>query len=121
MRKFILTAALLAPVTVQAQPVQPLSGYACAMLNVPAEVMMRGALPPVLASPSASAPRLGTASAVVLVSTRRASLNGYAPVMHLDGREGWIEAAKIKPYRAEADPSATCTPIRRPDGKPGFR
>ena len=124
MHRLALAAALLSPALALAQPVravQPLDGHVCMGLNVPVEFLRNGPLPFVLAAPRQAAPHLGTAGATVLLSTRRTPVNGFAPVMHLDGRLGWIEAKKLRAWRSESDPGATCTPMLMSDGRPGFR
>ena len=95
--------------------VQPLPGYACMMLQPP------NAASPVLQAPSASAPRLGTASATMIVTSPAQTMNGYVKVLHLDGRVGWLDASKLRPWRSASDPSATCTPSIMSDGRPGTR
>ncbi len=98
------------------QAVKPLSGFQCLALADP-----NGPPPPVLQSPSATAPRVGIAGATVIAASPVQGMNGYVKVMHLDGRPGWIEADKLRPWRSASDPRATCTPAMMSDGKPGFR
>lgn len=103
---------------VQAQGVRasrPLPGYACMMLSSP------DASPPVLQTPSATAPRIGIASYTVIAADPVQAMNGYIRVLHLDGRQGWIDARQVRPWRSASDPSATCTPSLMSDGRPGFR
>lgn len=118
MRGLILAAALLAPAAALATgltAVQPIPGYVCMALQPP------DAASPVLQSPSASAPRLGIASATMIVASPPQTMNGYAKVLHLDGRPGWVDASKLRPWRSASDPSATCTPSIMSDGRPGTR
>ncbi len=118
MRGLILSAALLAPVAALATgltAVQPIPGYVCMALQPP------DAAPPVLVLPSPSAPHLGIASATMIVASPLQTMNGYAKVLHLDGRIGWVEASKLRPWRSASDPSATCTPSIMSDGRPGTR
>lgn len=117
MRRLALVVVLLAPVCAHAQGASstPLPGYACMMLADPDSGS------PVLAAPSATAQRIGIASAIVIVVSPSQTMNGFAKVLHLDGRPGWVDASRLRIYRAAADPSATCTPVRRADGRIGFR
>lgn len=118
MRNILLAAVLLAPAAVQAQGVRavaPLPGYVCMMLADP------DAGSPILQAPSATAPRIGIASAIVIVASPPQTLNGFARVMHFDGRPGWVDASRLRTYRAAADPRATCTPTRMDNGRIGFR
>lgn len=119
-----LLVMLAIPIAAQAQGLQavrPLPGYACAMLNVSPAVLRDGPLPPVLAEPRAGAVEIGQASAVVIVASPAKTAAGYTAVLHLDGRPGWVESSKLKPYRSASNPNATCTPSLMSDGRPGFR
>ena len=117
MHRLALATFLFAPVGVHAQGASavPLPGYVCMMLADPDNG------PPVLQSPSATAARIGIASGIVIASSPPQTMNGYARVLHLDGRPGWVEAGRLRAYRAASDPTATCTPVRRADGRIGFR
>ncbi len=118
MRRFIFAAALLAPVAALAAgltAVQPIPGYVCMALQSP------DAAPPVLVLPSPSAPRLGIASATMIVASPPQTMNGYTKVLHLDGQIGWLDVSKLRPWRSASDPAATCTPSIMSDGRPGTR
>lgn len=97
------------------QAVQPIPGFQCLAVANP------DVPPPVLQSPSATAPHVGMASAVIIAAQPVQGMNGYVKVMHLDGRQGWIEAGQLRPWHSVANPTATCTPAIMSDGKPGFR
>lgn len=101
--------------------VQPLAGYSCMSLNLTQEQMMDfNAVPPVLAAPRAGAPKLGDTSSVVIVASPLRSENGYVSMLMLDGRPGWVQASKLKPYRSASNPSARCVPSMMSNGQPGF-
>lgn len=125
MRALILAVTLLIPVAASAQGLQavrPLRGYACMSLAASEQVMRSPArLPPVLAQPSADAPRIGIAGATVIAVSPVRLAGGYVQVLHLNGHFGWVEAAKLRPWRSLSNPAATCTPMLMNDGKPGFR
>lgn len=132
MRNFILTAALLAPAAASAQSVQavqPWPGYVCAMLNVSDAVMRDGPLPVIMAddngAPSNRPLMTGGGPAVagmtVIVASPAVARDGLMPVLHLDGRPGWIDAMKVRTWRSRSDPNARCSVWLMSDGKPGFR
>lgn len=118
MRRLALAVVLLVPAAALAAgltAVQPIPGYVCMALRSP------DAAPPVLVLPSPSAPHLGIASATMIVASPPQTMNGYTKVLHLDGRIGWMDASKLRPWRSASDPSATCTPSIMSDGRPGTR
>ena len=101
--------------------VQPLAGYSCMSLNLTQEQMMDfNAVPPVLATPRANAPKIGDTSSVVIVADPVRAENGYVSILMLNGRPGWVQASKLKPYHSVSNPSARCVPSMMSNGKPGF-
>jgi len=101
--------------------VSPLEGYRCMELNVPAaDLQELSRMPPVLSEPSANSARIGIASATMIAADPLRTVNGFTQVLHLDGREGWIESAKIKVWIRPQSPRATCTPARLSNGRIGF-
>ncbi|MDJ0390183.1 hypothetical protein QMO56_18900 [Roseomonas sp. E05] len=109
---------------VEAQPlraIRPLSGYSCMALNLTEQQMFDpSAVPPVMAEPSPTARRIGSAGAIVITADPLRSQNGYVAMMMPDGKHGWIAADKLKPYRSAANPTARCIPSMMSDGRPGF-
>jgi hypothetical protein len=89
--------------------VRPIEGYKCMKLKVTeAEAMdFSGASRIwILKDPQAGAPHIVSASAVVLVKTPEHLVDGFAEVLTINGKPGWIEADRLKPY----DPNARCIP-----------
>ena len=129
MRRLILAAALLVPAAAaQAQTVvKPLDGYACAALNVSDEVMRDGPLPIIRTRPDAAAPPLMTSGgpatliSTVLVANPMRPQGGFVRVLNFDGREGWAERSKLRPWRSASNPRATCQPVLLSNGKPSFQ
>lgn len=99
----------------------PLKGYSCMSLNLSEEQYMQASAKPVIRQqPAASAPQIGTASALVIVSEPMRTQNGYVAVLTLDGRPGWLEADKVRPYHSASNPSARCIASTMSNGQPGF-
>ncbi len=114
-----LTAA--APTYAQAADSTPMVGWACRMLNLTeAQSMNFNIHVPVRAEPSETSPPVGYASATVAVRTPVKPVNGFVQAMFPTGRSVWIAAAMIKPWHAAANPAATCLPVIKGNGKPGF-
>ena len=101
--------------------IRPLPGYTCMSLNLTEEQARDfNATPPVLQAPSPSAAKIGLASAVVIVADPVRTENGYMSMLMLDGRSGWIQASKLRPYRSPSNPPAHCVPSMMSNGRPGF-
>ena len=121
-----LMSSLLAftSATAQAQyltAVRPIPGYVCMRLNLPREqVLSRDLDVPIYQGPSASSPRLGSATAALIVKSPMVVSNGFAEVLFLDGRPGWILATLLGPYATPGNPNARCTPSFISNGRPGF-
>ncbi len=116
----LAAASVLCAVSAMAaepQVVHPLDGVACTVLNVPeAQLADRhGPGVPILADPRPDAATLVTASNIVFAKTPRHVVNGYAEVVTLDNRPGWIAADKIRPF----DPLARCVPSLMSNGRVG--
>lgn len=74
---------------------------------------------PVLASPNPRAPVIGQTQQMVAVS--RGWIDGYAEVLHYNGKIGFIPASAVRPFHNDINPSGTCTiPGLRMNGTPVF-
>ena len=92
------------------------------MLNLSVEQMRDfDNLPPVMAEPSPRAARIGVATATVIVADPRREANGYLQVLHLDGRPGWLEASKVRPWVNVSSPATRCVPAMMSNNRPGFQ
>ena len=99
-----------------------LQGYQCMMLNITVEQMQDfDNLPPVMAEPSAQATRIGVATANVIVAEPRREANGYIQVLHMDGRPGWLQANKVRPWVNATSPRTRCVPAMMSNNRPGFQ
>lgn len=122
----LLAVSLMASGVCQAQSqglraLQPLPGYSCMSLNITQDqVMDFSAIPPVLAAPRPDAPKIGTTSSVVIVADPVHAENGFVSMLMLDGRPGWVQAVKLRPYRNASHPNVRCVPSMMSNGKPGF-
>lgn len=120
----LLVSAVLTSAPAQAQGPrvqQHLSGYTCMNLNLTEDQLRDfSALPPIYAAPSASAARIGVASATVIVKDPVQVANGFEAVMHMDGRPGWIRASVLVPWTNASDPRTRCIPSVMSNGRPGF-
>ena len=101
--------------------VGPLQGFSCMSLNLTQEEMQHESSSPVIRQePSSSAAPIGRAAAQVIVADPTRAQNGFVSVLTLDGKTGWVEANKLKPYRSLSNPNARCIPSRMSNGQPGF-
>lgn len=98
--------------------IRPLDGYGCARLNATDAQMLnpKGTGIVIREAPNASAPVGTTAPGVLFVRTPSHVVDGFAEVLQLTGKPGWIETRYLKPF----DPNARCTPSLMSDGKPGI-
>jgi hypothetical protein len=70
----------------------------------------------VKAQPLAASSTIGWQPGVVIVKEPAVPNRGYLQVLRANGQKGWIKASLVKPYRAEADPTARCAPEILPNG-----
>jgi hypothetical protein len=98
--------------------VRPLEGYGCARLNATDAQMMnpKGTGIVIREAPNASAPVGTNAPGVLFVRIPAHVVGGFAEVLQLTGKPGWIETRYLKPF----DPNARCTPSLMSDGRPGI-
>jgi hypothetical protein len=103
MKHLIIVAVALANVPAWAggpTVVRPLPGYICSRLAV----TERQALDPhgtgiwILAAPRADAPQETAAASVVFKRNPAHVVDGFAEVLQITGRPGWIAVDKIQPY-----------------------
>lgn len=118
---FVVVFVNAGPLIAQAEGSTPMNGWTCQMLNLTeAQAMDFSIHIPVRAEPSDTAATVGYASATVAVKRPVRPVNGYVQAMFPTGRPVWIAANKIKPWHAKANPAATCIPVIKSNGKPGF-
>lgn len=130
-RKLFLAVLALAvtavgPAEAQQRPnlhvVGHLQGYRCMMLNMTVEQMRDfDNLPPVLAEPSPRSAKIGVATASIIVAEPRRETNGYVQVLHMDGRPGWLESSKVRPWVNASSPATRCVPAMMSNNRPGFQ
>ena len=117
----LICFAAILPASAQSPNATPMAGWACRMLNLTeAQSMDFNIHVPVRAEPTETSPPVGFASATIAVRTPLKSVNGFVEAMFPTGRPVWIAADMIKPWHAAANPSATCVPVMKANGKPGF-
>ncbi len=85
-----------------------------------AETWDESKLPAIYGAPSSSAQKVGTIGARAIVASPLHVENGFAEVLRLDGKKGWIKVDLLLPYPKSADPSKTCVPSYMSDGGIGF-
>jgi hypothetical protein len=126
MKKFILglIAAGAFASAAQAQDVRAvrtLDDYVCMNLNLPDARMRDPAAPrvPIRVAPRADAAVGTLATPIVITKTPEHVVDGYAEVLQLTGKPGWIEANMIVPYRSASNPFARCTPSLLSNGRIG--
>ncbi len=107
-----------------AEPVHaahPLDGYVCMNLNLP-DAQMRdpsASRVPILTAPRPDSPVGTLATSIVIAKAPEHVVNGYAEVLQLTGKPGWIKANMILPYHSASDPYARCTPSLLSNGRIG--
>lgn len=110
-----------APACAQTGSGMPMIGWTCRMLNfTEAQSMDFNVHVPVRAEPAETSPPVGYASATIAVRSPVQPVNGFVQAMFPTGQPVWIAAKMLKPWHAAANPAATCVPVTKPDGKPGF-
>lgn len=100
---------------------QPLPGYQCMSLAKLWDGV--GPKPPpvsVYSGPEHTATAVGIAGGTVIVPSPLRPVNGRSMMIFPDGRQVWINVSDIAPWRAAADPNATCRPVLLPNGRYGF-
>ncbi|WP_338929230.1 hypothetical protein WDZ11_22335 (plasmid) [Roseomonas mucosa] len=98
-----------------------IQGYSCMSLNLTHEqLMVFENLPPIFSAPDVKSQKIGVASASVIVASPMQVHNGFARVLHMDGRPGWMKADMLKPWYNVNTPSTRCTPAMMSNGRPGF-
>jgi hypothetical protein len=96
-------------------------GYRCMSLNLTdAQMADPSVVVEIKSAPNASAPNIGTASAIVVTSSPLKVENGFARVLHLNGKTGWIPVDDLRPWRAADGGKATCVPAIMSNGRIGF-
>lgn len=119
----LISAAAIPAVAQQrgSNAVGALVGYRCMDLNVPAaDLDDLTRMPAVLSQPRADAQRIGVASATMIATDPLRTSGGFTQVLHLDGRQGWVESTKLRSWARPQVPGATCTPARLSNGRIGF-
>lgn len=120
----VLAVVAVVPPIVSAQgrtAVAPEPGLVCMSLRMTeAQAMDPAFVVPLRSAPSATAPSIGQASAIVLVRSPEVVSNGFVKAVLFNGREGWIAAADIKPWHNPGGSGQRCIPSRMSDGSIGF-
>jgi len=123
MKPTLIAAGLLALLSARGHaagvyPVKRLDGYGCARLNATDAQMMnpKGTGIIIREAPDPGAPVGTTAPGVVFVRTPSHVVGGFAEVLQLNGKPGWIERRNLKPF----DPNARCTPSLMSNGRIGI-
>lgn len=110
------TLALSVQAHAQTQP-HRIPGYECMMLDITEQQSMDPNFHVwVKAQPSASSATVGWQPSIAIVKEPPVPVNGYLEILRANGQQAWIKADILKPYHAEADPTATCAPWVLPNG-----
>lgn len=103
--------------------VRPIEGYVCMNLKLSdpeKDVWDESKLPSVFAKPSATSNKIGYVGVTAIVASPLHIVNGYAEILHPDGRKGWLEAALLEPYKVPGKPKAKCVPSILSNGRIGM-
>jgi len=100
---------------------RPLEGYTCMMLDETVKESMDFNNPVSFKlQPSDSAPGVAPAGMQVAIKDGGRTINGYVETVDFALRPRWITSARLAPYHAKADPTATCAPAIMSNGHLGF-
>ena len=100
--------------------VGPAPGLACMSLDSQAlQTIQQSDLPPVLAGPSASAPRIGYPTEFVLVKWPLVQEDGYTEMEMFNGQTGWIATAHLRTWQPLNGGTAKCVPSIMSNGELG--
>lgn len=98
-------------------PVRQAPGLKCMSLDQAALAATRqDELPPIVSAPTPDAQRIGYPGGIVFEKSPRIETNGYVAVVLLNGRNGWIEAARLQPWHPANGGNARCTPMLMSNG-----
>lgn len=126
----LVPAAVTAAVACAFAPFGPAAAQAGAKPVAGLVCLMAVGDDPLPVFPTSDAPAPANWAAPVLLAVRGPdgapnARGGRTEIRTPSNREGWVESAKLKPYRSASNPKATCTPVasRAPDGSLllGFR
>jgi hypothetical protein len=116
-----LSAVLIGSAAFAATPNRPIPGYRCMMLDLTEKQSMDPSVHvEVRSEPSPTAPAVGWASSVVIVKDGAAPTNGYLPMIFSTGKQVWILANQVRPFKSVSDPNARCFPVVLPNGLVGI-
>lgn len=119
-RTLVISAFLLVPGAVHAQPVRPvrpLDGYACMKLAVSEAQVLNpnGTGINLVEQPTANASVVTSAPATVFVRMPLMQRNGFLEALALNGKPAWIAVDKVRPL----DGLSRCTPSVMSNGRLG--
>ena len=96
-------------------PVRPIEGYACGKLAMSAkEAEDFHFSVPIRVSPSPDAPVGTLAASVLLLKSPAHEVAGFVEVLQLNGKAGWIEKSRVRPF------DGLCRPSLLSNGRIGF-
>lgn len=100
--------------------VRPIPGLVCMSLSPEDEAAtQQSQLPPILAAPSATAPRIGFPTGIVFVKWPIHQVNDFVEMTRLDGQTGWIDAHHLRPWHSMNKSNAKCVPSLMSNGRLG--
>jgi hypothetical protein len=103
--------------------VRPIEGYMCMNLKWSGkeeDLWDVSKLDTVYAEPSESAQTLGKVGTTAIVASPLHVENGFAEMLHLNGKKGWVKADRLVPYSVPGKPNAKCVPSIMSNGRIGF-
>jgi len=103
--------------------VRPIDGYVCMNLKWSGkeeDLWNESMLAPVYAEPSPSAQKIGKVGSTAIVASPIHIERGFAEILHLNGKKGWVKADLLVAYPESSDPSKTCVPSYMSNGRIGF-
>ena len=100
--------------------VGPAPGLACMSLDSQAlQTTQQSELPPVLAGPNASAPRIGYPTEFIFVKWPLVQEDGYTEMEMFNGQTGWIATAHLRTWQPLNGGTAKCVPSIMSNGELG--
>jgi hypothetical protein len=126
MQKFILAAIVAGGLAGSAEAVtavRPIDGYICMNLKWTGseqDMWDESKLPSVFEQPDATSKKIGYVGATAIVASPLHVANGFAEILHLNGKKGWVEAGLLEPYKVRGKPMAKCIPSILSNGRIGM-
>lgn len=103
--------------------VRTIEGYICMNLKWTGseqDMWDDSKLPSVFEKPSATSRVIGNVGVTAIVASPIHEVNGFAEILHPNGKTGWVEVSLLEPYMVPGKPKAKCVPSILSNGRIGM-